>query len=216
MPLPGCFFGLFVSHPVLQCLGYVKAVFRALVRKLQLTRRGETKRLIPPFFQGLMALHYAYTTEEELRTAAATVDGFQYTYGGGVGGSEFWEGSCPLGVYGPYDFLCWRGLLFEWQMPRRRWGMASLMTGKNVKVGGICRSQGAEALRWYFAVKRARLGWGWKRFAEGFWIVWLSMHSLDVSNSSFFVFVLVPVDTPRRLRERYWQLASSPGRRQWR
>ena len=111
MPLPWCFSSLFVSHPVLRCLGYVRAVFRALVRKLQLTRRGETKRLIPPFFQGLMALHYAYTTDEELRTAAASVDGVRYTYGGSVGGSEFWEGSCPLGVYGPYAFPVSEGIV---------------------------------------------------------------------------------------------------------
>ena len=102
MPLTGCFSSLFVSHPVLRCLGYVRAVFRFLVRKLQLTRRGETKRLIPPFFQGLMALHCAYTLE--LKTAAATVDGVRYIYGSEVGGREYWESSCPLGIYGPYDF----------------------------------------------------------------------------------------------------------------
>ena len=110
MPLPECFSSLFVTHSVLRCLGYVRAVFRSLVRKLQLTKRGDTKRLIPPFFQGLMALHHAYTTEEELKTAAATVDGVRYSYGG-VGGSEFWEGSCPLGVYGPYDFPVSEGIV---------------------------------------------------------------------------------------------------------
>ena len=57
-----------------------------------------------------MALHYVYTTEEELKTAVATVDGVRYTYGR-VGGSEYWEGSCPLGVYGPYDFPVSEGIV---------------------------------------------------------------------------------------------------------
>ena len=43
MPLPGCFSSLFVTHPVIRCLRYMRAVFRALVRKLQLTRRGRSR-----------------------------------------------------------------------------------------------------------------------------------------------------------------------------